>query len=211
MITLQVNKLEKSFGVKNIFRNISFKQSTGSLGIAGSNGSGKSTLLKCMAGLLSPTRGNIIWTKDSLVLSPADVRRHMGYAAPYINLYDELNCLENLHFLAKVRRSGKTSHQNSIQDWLDRVGLQEVADQPYGKLSTGQQQRLRIASALFHQPDVLLLDEPGSNLDAEGKSMVRDIAHSFRNNHKLLIIASNNRQELDLCGRLFSVEEQAFL
>lgn len=209
MITLHIKQLKKSFGPKNIFRDLSFSHSGGALGIAGPNGSGKSTLLRCMAGLLSPTGGNISWTDGTEKLSGEHVQQRIGYAAPYINLYDELNCLENLQFLSQVRFQNGSNH--SIKKWIRKAGLREVANQPYGKLSTGQQQRLRLASALFHHPDILLLDEPGSNLDADGEALVTKIAAMFRTSDKLLVIASNNRQELDLCDRIFSVEEQAFL
>lgn len=179
------------------------------LGIAGPNGSGKSTLLKCLGGLLSPTVGDIIWMEDARALSRQAIQQRMGYAAPYINLYDELSIFENLQFLSKVRH--QSTADNNINHWIQKTGLHEVADQPFGKLSTGQQQRLRLASALFHQPDILLLDEPGSNLDEAGKKLIFTIVQDFEDGDKLLIIASNDRQELDLCGRVFSVEEQVFV
>lgn len=211
MITLQIKRLRKSFGTKNIIRDLSFEYSGDPLGIAGANGSGKSTLLKCMGGLLSPTRGDVVWADGSETLSKEQLRQRMGYAAPYINLYDELSCLENLHFLSSVR-SRQNEATYPVEEWIRKTGLREVSAQPYGKLSTGQQQRLRLAAALFHQPDILLLDEPGSNLDKAGKSLVTDIAESFQNTPaRLLIIASNNPEELDLCGRVFSVENHTFV
>ncbi|SMO76246.1 ABC transporter ATP-binding protein [Fodinibius sediminis] len=209
MITLQVKRLKKSFGPKNIFRDLTLEHSGSALGIAGSNGSGKSTLLKCLSGLLPPTGGTIYWIKGEEQLPPGKVRKRMGYAAPYINLYDELSSIENLQFLAKVRRQPAADQQ--IKEWIQRVGLESAALQPYGKLSTGQQQRLRLASALFHQPDILLLDEPGSNLDEAGQRLVTDIAADFQANDKLLVLASNSRQELALCEKVYSVEKQTFL
>ncbi|SHG10879.1 heme exporter protein A [Fodinibius roseus] len=210
MITLQIKRLHKSFGSKMILRDLSLEYSGDPLGISGANGSGKSTLLKCMGGLLSPTRGNIVWTDESEPLTKEQLRHRLGYAAPYINLYDELSCLENLHFLSAVRNPQDKASQ-PVEEWIRKTGLRAVSDQPYGNLSTGQQQRLRLAAALFHQPDILLLDEPGSNLDEAGKSLIIDISQRFQDNpSKLLIIASNNPEELDLCGRIFSVEEHTF-
>lgn len=211
MITLQIKRLHKSFGSKIILRDLSFEYSGDPLGIAGANGSGKSTLLKCMGGLLSPTRGDIVWTDGSETLYKEQLQHRLGYAAPYINLYDELSCLENLHFLSSIRtRQNEASHP--VEEWIRKTGLRTVSTQPYGKLSTGQQQRLRLAAALFHQPDILLLDEPGSNLDEAGKSLITDITKRFQDNPaKLLVIASNNPEELDLCGRVFSVEEHTFI
>jgi ABC-type multidrug transport system ATPase subunit len=209
MITLNVTDLAKSFGTKTVFSDVSFNHSEDTLGIAGSNGSGKSTLLKCLAGLSPPTHGTVEWKEDNNFLTKEAFKSTLGYAAPYINLYDELSCRENLEFLSKVRHEPETKSQ--INNWIENVELSHVADQPFGTLSTGQQQRLRLASALFHHPTILLLDEPGSNLDEAGRALISDIAHIFRASEKLLIIASNNPSELALCNRVFSIEQQDFV
>lgn len=208
MITLQLTNLKKSFGANTVFEHLSLLHSRGPLGIAGPNGSGKSTLLQCLGGLLSPTDGTIIWKELENALSWEKVRARLGYAAPYINLYDELSCRENLSFLSNVRSD---NNSEKIGRWLQEVGLTSRSDHPFGKLSTGQRQRLRLAAALFHQPDILLLDEPGSNLDADGDILIEKIVRNFNQPGKLVVIASNNPKELNLCKRIFSVEEQTFL
>ena len=208
MITLQIKQLSKKFGPKQIFRDLSFSYSGNILGIAGSNGSGKSTFLQCLAGLQS-FRGTIIWKEKSNPLDQSEVQKRMGYAAPYINLYKELSCRENLIFLSKIRH--QKNAQPHIEESLRRVGLSTVIDQPFGKLSTGQQQRLRLASALFHQPDILLLDEPGSNLDEAGRQLIAQIVKDHQSSHKLLLLASNIPSELSLCEQTYSIEKQAFL
>ncbi|MEL7832579.1 ABC transporter ATP-binding protein [Fodinibius sp. Rm-B-1B1-1] len=209
MITLSVKQLKKSFGPKIIFSNVTFDHQSKPLGISGSNGSGKSTFLKCLSGLLAPSRGMIQWKYNGSPLKSTVLKQKLGYAAPYINLYNELSCAENLHFIAKMR------HQNDIKSsidlWISKVGLDAVSDQPFGKLSTGQQQRLRLASSLFYDPDILLLDEPGSNLDASGRHLIQEIAEAYDTPEKLLIIASNNPDELDLCERQFSIAEETFV
>lgn len=208
MITLEVTQLEKSFGRKTVFSNVSFTYKGKSLGIAGSNGSGKSTFLKCMAHLLRPNRGNIKLIKSDKILGQENFKQQLGYAAPYINLYNELSCRENLSFLAQVRHEVENNMQ--IDKWIQKTGLTHVAHQPFGKLSTGQQQRLRLASALFHQPDILLLDEPGANLDQAGRTLISEIAKTFQSANKLLIIASNTPAELGLCEKIFSIERKQF-
>jgi ABC-type multidrug transport system ATPase subunit len=208
MITLQLTQLSKSFGHQKVFTDLNITHSQHTLGIAGPNGSGKSTLLQCMGGLLAPTDGSVAWKEQAEALSSKDLQHRLGYAAPYINLYDELSCRENLTFLSRVRPTGDGQH---IEQWLQKTGLDALADHPFGKLSTGQRQRLRLASALFHQPDILLLDEPGSNLDEAGKSLIKEIASQFSVPDKLLIIASNDKQELQLCQKAYSIEEQGFI
>lgn len=209
MITLQITELSKHFGPKQVFTDLSFTYSGNVLGIAGSNGSGKSTFLQCLAGLQSFAKGQIIWQEQSEPIDAAEVRKRLGYAAPYINLYNELSCRENLIFLSKVRHQKDSRSQ--IDQALRRVALHGMAEQPFGKLSTGQQQRLRLASALFHQPDILLLDEPGSNLDEAGRQLIAQIVEEVQASNKLLILASNIPSELDLCDKSYSIEEQQFL
>ena len=208
MISLHVQHLTKFFGTNRVFSDISLEYEGDVLGIAGSNGSGKSTLLKCLGNLLRPTSGKIQWNNHNKLLSDEEFQSIMGYAAPYVNLYDELSCRENLSFLSKIRHDPQ-SLQN-INRWLKKVNLSSVVNQPFGKLSTGQQQRLRLASALFHNPQILMLDEPGSNLDEAGRRLISDIADGFRDSDKLLIIASNDPKELELCEQIFSVEQESF-
>lgn len=208
MISLHVLQLAKSFGHTIVFTDVSLEYRGGMLGIAGPNGSGKSTFLKCLGNLLRPSSGDIIWKKDDELLAAGQYQNYIGYAAPYINLYDELSCRENLSFLADIRH--ESISESSINFWIKKVELGHVADQPFGKLSTGQQQRLRLASSLFHDPEILLLDEPGSNLDEKGRALITEIADQFRSSAKMLIIASNNPEELNLCDRIFSIEQEAF-
>ncbi|MGM0546394.1 MAG: ABC transporter ATP-binding protein [Bacteroidota bacterium] len=209
MITLSVKQLKKSFGPSTIFSDVTFEHQSQSLGIAGSNGSGKSTFLKCLSGLLAPSNGSMTWKNNDTPLTATKFKQKLGYVAPYINLYDELSCRENLQFVADIRHQHKA--EVAIKSWLSKVGLAAMVDQPFGKLSTGQQQRLRLASALFYDPDILLLDEPGSNLDESGRQLIRKISTSFDKPDKLLIIASNNPDELELCDRVYSIEEENFV
>lgn len=208
MITLHVEQLTKSFGAKTVFSDVSFEHSSRSLGISGANGSGKSTFLKCLASLLRPTAGSIKWQKKGSFLPKEQIKKRLGFVAPYINLYDELNCYENLRFLATLRH--EKDSDNHIEEWIRKVELAQVANQPFGSLSTGQQQRLRLASALFHQPSILLLDEPGSNLDEAGQNIIAEIVETFNTDDKMLILASNNTAELNLCETIFSIEAESF-
>lgn len=205
MISVEVRQLSKIFGRKKVWHNISFSHNEGVLGIAGPNGSGKSTLLKCLAGLLKPTTGEISWKNNQQELSTEELKYKMGFAAPYISLYHELSVPENLRFLSQLRKQPpKATYHDEL---LARVGLGKLDGQHYGTLSTGQQQRARLAAALFSDPDVLMLDEPGSNLDEGGRALVSDIIDRARDEHKLVILASNSETEIALCDRVVSVQE----
>lgn len=160
-----------------------------------------------MSGLERATSGRVEWTEGDETLGRSALKKHLGYAAPYISLYEEFSCAENLDFLLKLR--GVKERAAAIEEALKRSGIAALASQPYGNLSTGQQQRLRLASALAHAPDVLFLDEPGSNLDEKGRAFIERIVEESRGK-RLVVIASNNPDELALCDRVYSVEEEDF-
>lgn len=205
MLALQIRNLSKSYGSQTVFKDLSLEHAGSTLGIAGPNGSGKSTLLRCLGGLLKPDSGSLTWLRDGSPLEGEEIKRWMGYAAPYVSLYEELSTRENLAFIRRLRK--EKSDPQRAESLLGWVGLKGHEDQPFGKLSTGQQQRARLSAALIHEPDILLLDEPGSNLDEEGHRLVAQIAGRFRKHSNMLVIASNNPAELDLCDRVFALNE----
>ena len=209
MISIEAAQLSKRFGPKVVLQELTFSHDKGILGIRGPNGSGKSTLLQCLAGLLRPSSGKITWSIDEQTIPRQEITGYLGYAAPYISLYAELNIVENLQFLSRIRK--KPLETVALNDILETVELDHVREEPYQNLSTGQQQRARLASALFMNPKVLFLDEPGSNLDEKGKNVVRNILDNARNDQKLVVLASNNRDELQQCDRLLSVVDGSMM
>ena len=203
---LRAQKLAKKYNNILVFRDVSVEADTGVVGIAGPNGSGKSTLLKCLTYLLKPTRGKVVWSDNEDSNIPVqEFRSRIGYAAPYINLYAELSCMENLKFLLQVRNIRRVDQE--LNEILGRVGLTRLINQPFGQLSSGQQQRLRLAAALLPDPEVLVLDEPGTNLDQIGQSVVQSITEEWRQKERLLLLASNDASELDWCDKVFNITQ----
>lgn len=202
MIHLSVLSLEKKFGTKIVFTGLDFSFQSAVLGIAGTNGSGKSTLLKCLSGLLKPTDGRADWQIDGESVSRLAIKKHLGYVAPYVELYEELSVTENLEFIKNLRNLKLSS---TIPVILQRFEALELADQPFGSLSTGQRQRIKLAAALIHQPRILVLDEPGSNLDAKGKRAVQQLVDQYRNDRSMVLLASNMTEELDLCDEIIEL------
>lgn len=203
MARVEAHQLSKSYGKHPVFSDLSFTAASSVVGIAGRNGAGKSTLLKCIAGLLKPTSGQIIWMNgENDKMTQVELKKRLGYAAPYISLYEELTVTENLSFLFDVRNE---KNRGQIGEVLQRTGASPFKDSLFGSLSTGQQQRARIAAAIVHQPDILFLDEPGSNLDKKGRAVIDDLVNEFRHQEKLLILASNQSYELDLCESIIDL------
>lgn len=205
MIRIEANNLTKKFGHHVVFEEFSHPFENGVYGIAGNNGAGKSTLLKCLARLLLPSRGDITWQFNEQVLEVDQCKRKMGYAAPYVNLYSEFTARENLEFIGQLRQLDPSALQ--YRYWLDELQVIPLLDIPFGSLSTGQQQRVKLAAALMYEPDFLFLDEPGSNLDEQGRNLVEQISHEWTRPNRLLVIASNIPDELSLCDHIISIDD----
>lgn len=204
-ILLKAINLSRKFDRRPIFKDVNFELRPGSAtAITGRNGSGKSTLIKIIANLLIQSSGTIDLYDGSTKIKKESVYRYMGFVSPYLNLYDEFSGYENLKIISDIRGSG---HGN-IDNVLKRVGLYNRRDDLLKIYSSGMKQRLKIAFAILHDPQILLLDEPTSNLDLEGISVVDDIANEYKKD-RILIIATNDAHERSLCDREISINPDA--
>lgn len=203
MQKIVVSNLSKRFGNKLLFRSINAVFTSGVHGIAGPNGCGKSTFLKCMIGLQKPGSGKAVFTINGTELSNSDRLIKVGFTGPYINLYSELTVLENLYFLSRLL--DKPNH--AALHLLERLGISGIGDQAVGSLSSGQLQRVRLASALIKDSPILMLDEPGTNLDRDGNDMIASIINESRAAKKLILLASNQNSELDMCDQILHIND----
>lgn len=188
-----------------IFREVEAAVGAGVYGISGPNGSGKSTLMKCLAGLIRPDRGNLEWKVKDRPVENNELYSILGYSAPYVRLYSDLSCSENLRLIAEL--SGQERTRNQLDSLFEEIGLPDKTDAWYGQLSSGQQQRMRLAAALIKNPPFLLLDEPGTNLDVAGFGLIERIIHKGREEGKTVIVASNETRELDLCDHIINISD----
>ena len=185
----------KRYDLRVIFRSVSGEAVPGEvLVITGPNGSGKSTLLSILCGLLRPTRGTVSHVLDGEEAVREEWRRHLGVVAPAMSVYEELDAMENLRFFARVR--GMEEADQRCHECLELVGLEPGRRTPVRGFSTGMAQRLKIAQALLHDPAVLFLDEPGSNLDPAGKEWLADYVHGLTAVGKTVVLATNDRDEM---------------
>ena len=203
MQKIEISNLSKRFGNKLLFRSINAVFTSGVHGIAGPNGSGKSTLLKCIIGLQKPGSGRIDISVNGDILSPGERLIQIAFSGPYINLYSELTVLENLQFLSRLLDKPSVT----VGDLLDRLAISDIGDQLVGSLSSGQQQRVRIASALIKNSPILFLDEPGTNLDRDGNDMIASVLNDSRAANKLVLLATNQQTELDLCDEILHIND----
>jgi len=205
MYSLEVTDLCKHYTETLLFKEISFALHSGeTIAITGWNGSGKSTLLRIIAGLVRPTTGKIEMFFKGESIPKESRRRFVGMVAPAFSLYDELTALENLEFFCKVR--GISHDRESSLAMMERVGLAENAQKFCRNYSSGMKQRLKLAQALIHNPPLLLLDEPGCNLDSKGMKVVENMIAAQRQSG-MTVIASNEKREVDYGDRVINLSE----
>ncbi len=203
-VQFEASGLAKSFKRRRIFQDIEFRLTRGeSLGVTGRNGSGKSTLLKILAGVLSPSRGEVALRLDGAPV--ADRFAHLGFVSPYLQLYDELSGWENLDFARRVRKL--TVADDALSRLLERVNLYGVRNELVRSYSSGMKQRLKYAFALIHTPPLLLLDEPTSNLDREGTGTVHELM-AEQVSRGILVVASNDAEDLTRCEDLIDLDNR---
>ena len=203
--SVEAVSLNKVFGRRLIFNNINFKfENNGIFGISGPNGSGKSTLIKIIAGITSPSFGKIIHNSNEITIIPEKLHNHIGFVSPYLVLYDEFSAWENLNYFAEIRNVPFDSAK--VNYLLERFLLLNRKDDLVKTYSSGMKQRLKFIFALMHSPQLLLLDEPTSNLDTEGKEKVYSLLRKEAES-AIIIIASNEESDLEFCSSLIQLEK----
>ncbi|GIK21854.1 MAG: ABC transporter ATP-binding protein [Ignavibacterium sp.] len=203
--SLEAQQLNKSFGRRLIFNDLNFKfDKPGVFGISGPNGSGKSTLVKIIAGIISASKGKVIHLLNGKALAEENLHNHIGFVSPYLVLYEEFSTLENLRIFADVR--GTEFNKDRVDYLLNKFLLFKRKDDLLKTYSSGMKQRVKFIFALMHFPQLLVLDEPTSNLDEEGKSSVYEIVKEEAKTN-IVIIASNERNDLELCNEIVLLEK----
>ncbi|MEM8485659.1 MAG: ABC transporter ATP-binding protein [Bacteroidota bacterium] len=206
MNKLTLDNVAKRFGRRILFRKLSCAVEGGqALAITGANGSGKSTLLKIIAGVMTPTKGDVDLELSGEKVLPPDRPLRTGFVSPYLNVYDGFSARENLEFIARARRLSLAGQ--TIDDLIALVTLKGREHDLVKTYSSGMKQRVKFAAAMLTKPDVLILDEPTTNLDAAGIAMVRTVMDMQRSRNGILILASNNVDEAAWCNASVNIED----
>ncbi|MDZ4711984.1 MAG: ABC transporter ATP-binding protein [bacterium] len=196
----------KSFSGIPVFKNLSFRISTSeSLSITGKNGSGKSTLIKILANLIHSTKGKISILENGSDIPDEKRFYRTGLISPYLNLYDELTGYENLAFFYELKSRNKDLEEQ-VGLVLERTGLHEKRNELVKNYSSGMKQKLKIAFAIMTQPEILLMDEPRTNLDKQGIELIQKISDEQKNKG-ILIVATNEDSDKRLCDNSINIED----
>lgn len=163
---IAAKNLHKSFGDNHAVNDLSLEINKGEIfGLVGSDGAGKTTTMRLLVGAMLPDEGTV--TVDGLALAKygEEIRARIGYLSQRFSLYEELSVLENIRFFAEVRGLATDEWLPRSMEILEFVGLAEFTERRAGQLSGGMKQKLGLATALVHRPDILLLDEPTTGVD----------------------------------------------
>lgn len=194
---LDAQSLGRRYGRQWIFRQLSHDFQPGSAtAILGPNGAGKSTLLSILAGQLLPSEGQVAYSLAGQPVGVAEVPRHLAYCAPYLELPEDFTLLELLAFHTRLKplRPGV-----SIPDLVEIMYLHKARHQAVRTFSSGMKQRLKLGLALYAAAPLLLLDEPTTNLDAQGTAWYLEHVARVRDPSRLVVVSSNVPAEYGFC------------
>lgn len=209
---LLIEDVHKSFGPQKAVDGISLRVESGEVfGLLGPNGAGKTTTISMTVGLLEPDQGRVD-IASSGPPSSAEARRHLGVCPQSIALYDELSAMENLVYFAKLYGLSGRPGRARASELLDLVGLTDRARSRVKTFSGGMKRRLNLASALVHDPSIVLLDEPTAGVDPQSRNAIFDLVESIREQGKAVVYTTHYMEEAErLCSRVGIVDHGKLL
>ena len=202
-MSIKVQNLSKVYGTQRAVDNISFEVSKGEIiGFLGPNGAGKSTTMKILTGYIPATEGTAEVNGFDVKTSPMQVKTHIGYLPEHNPLYLDMYVKEFLNFAGLLYDLKGRTLQIKIDETIERVGLGLEKHKKIGQLSKGYRQRVGLAQALIHNPDVLILDEPTTGLDPNQLVEIRDLIKNVGKD-KTVIFSTHIMQEVEaICDRV---------
>ncbi len=195
---LDVQHVRKEFGAVRAVRDVSFSIATGStFGLLGPNGAGKTTTMRMIVGIYMPDGGSIRWKG-----TPIDtrMRRRFGYLPEERGLYGRMDVREQIAFFGRLHGLVEPDVSARTERWIENLDLNEYAKRPCAELSKGNQQKVQIACAAVHNPELLVLDEPFTGLDPVNADMLLATLRELKNNGTTLVLSSHQMWQLEqLC------------
>jgi ABC-2 type transport system ATP-binding protein len=203
---IEVENLSKTYSGFRAVQGISFHVDKGEIvGFLGPNGAGKSTTMKVLAGYLPPTDGKIRIAGYDVVTDSIEVRKRIGYMPENVPLYTDMRVTEFLRFRAELKKVARRKIKERVELVKERTSLKDVENKIIGTLSKGYRQRVGLADAMVHDPDLLILDEPTIGLDPNQIRSVRDLIKELGKHHTILL-STHILSEVELtCSRVLVI------
>ena len=201
---LELRGVSKKFSVFTVVDDVSFVIRPGEvLGYLGPNGAGKTTTIRMLAGLLEPTKGEILCEGREIRNDIVAFKKRLGYVPEQSEIYPHLSAFDYLTMVGRLRRLPERPLKAKIIEFMDIFGLGLDMDSPLSAYSKGMRQKVLIAAALLHDPDILLLDEPLSGLDVTTGLVIRDLIKKLAAENKVIIYSSHVLEVTEqVCSRI---------
>ena len=200
-IAIDVEGLTKSFGTKKVVDNLSMRVERGAIyGFLGPNGSGKTTTIRMLCGLLTPDAGRGTCLGYDILTQRDEIKPRVGYMTQKFSLYGDLTIRENLEFVARIY--GLPDPEGAAQKSLERLGLQDRADQLAAELSGGWKQRLALGACVLPDPALLLLDEPTAGVDPKARRDFWDEIHRLAGEGLTVLVSTHYMDEAERCHKV---------
>jgi len=205
---VEARSLAKDYGATRAVADISFTISRGEVvGFLGPNGAGKSTTMKMLTGYLKPTRGSVLVAGIDVAEDSLATRKRIGYLPESAPLYEDMMVADFLQYAARLRGVPEDVRQERLRSAVKRCGLTQVLGKDIGQLSKGFRQRVGIAQAVVHDPDIIVLDEPTSGLDPNQIVEIRDLIREL-GKEKTIILSTHILPEVQAtCGRVIIISD----
>lgn len=210
MSAIATRDLTRSFGERVAVDKLTLDIAQGEVfGFLGPNGAGKTTTVRMLTGLIAPTAGTCTIAGYELGANNHAIRRRVGVLTETPGLYDKLSAEQNLHFYASLYDLDRREANAQVERYLRMMELWDRRTHLVGTFSKGMRQKLAIARALLHNPQIVFFDEPTAGLDPEAASVVRDVIRSLRSEARTIFLTSHNLHEVDLlCDRVAIFRER---
>jgi len=208
-VAVKVDRLQKALGKNKVLRGISLEAGSGEIfGLLGPNGAGKTTTLRIICTLLAPDEGSVEVLGFDTRTAPEEVRRRVGVVTADIGVYPRLSARENIAYFGELSGVLDGELKRRVDTVLERLDMVSFANQRAESLSSGQKQKVAIARAIVHDPDVLMFDEPTSNLDVLASREIRNFMVESRDRGKCVIFSTHVLHDAErLCDRVTILHE----
>ncbi|HRJ75220.1 MAG TPA: ATP-binding cassette domain-containing protein [Anaerolineales bacterium] len=203
---IKVSGLTKDYGARRAIHNLSFDAKQGEIvGFLGPNGAGKTTTMRILTGYMPPSDGEAMVAGYDVVEESLEVRKRVGYLPETVPLYTDMVVFDYLKYMGDLRRLPDV--EDRVDEVLDRVGLLDRAQGFIGNLSKGMRQRVGLAQALLHQPEVLILDEPTIGLDPGQVVEIRELIREIGKEKTVLLSTHLLNEAQNLCDRVLIINK----